>query len=49
MSKAEFHQILRRVRPKSMTSVTLSDEEKTPGQIGVFLSLIDISRFTRLH
>ena len=31
MSKDEFHQILRRVRPQSITSVTLSDEEKTPG------------------
>lgn len=49
LSKRQFHQLLTRVHPQHITTLTLNDEEKTSGQIGVLLSLIDISLFTQLR
>ena len=49
ISKPDFHRLLRRVDPECVTGLRLSDGEMTPGQIGAFLSLVDIGRFTRLR
>jgi hypothetical protein len=49
ISKPDFRRICRFVQPKNVISLTLSDDYKTPGQIGLFLSLFSIHQFTRLH
>src|SRR5262249_4158139 len=47
-SKSYFDSICRVIRPEKVVSITLSDEDTTPGQIGLFLSLFQISDFPRL-
>ena len=49
LSKPDFHRLLHRVDPECVTGLRLSDGEMTSGQIGLFLSLVDIGRFTRLR
>ena len=50
LCKSDFHRLLFVIRPEYVIGLTLSDEETTtPGQIGAFLSLVDISHFTRLR
>ena len=49
LSKPDFHRLLRRVDSECVTGLRLSDGEMTTGQIGLFLSLVDIGRFTRLR
>ena len=49
LSKPDSHRLLSIIRPEYVTGLSLSDGEMTPGQIGLFLSLIDIRHFTRLR
>ncbi len=48
ISKPYFHRICRFIEPENILSLTLSDDNKTPGQIRLFLSLFNIDQFTRL-
>ncbi len=48
ISKPDFHRICRLIEPENILSLTLSDDNKTPGQIRLFLSLFNIDQFTRL-
>ncbi len=48
ISKADFHRICRLIEPENILSLTLSDDNKTPGQIRLFLSLFNIDQFSRL-
>jgi hypothetical protein len=41
-----FHSV---IHPKNIISLTLSDDDRTPGQIGLFLSLTDIQEFRPLR
>ncbi|CAF3586915.1 unnamed protein product [Rotaria sp. Silwood1] len=49
ISKSNFHIICRIVRPENVVSLILSDDEKTPGQIGLFLSFLNINTFRQLR
>jgi hypothetical protein len=48
-SKVNFHQVCRIVHLENIISIILSDEDETPGQTGLFLSLIDLHKLTRLQ
>ena len=48
-SQCRFHQLLVLIHPERVTGLTLTDRGTTPGQIGIFLSLIDIGLFTQLR
>lgn len=48
ISKPDFHRICRLIEPENILSLTLSDDNKTPGQIRLFLSLFNIDQFSRL-
>ena len=48
-SKSHFDLICRRISRDKVVSITLSDEDTTPGQIGLFLSLFQISDFPQLR
>lgn len=49
LSKPDFHRLLTLIHPDYVTNLSLSDGEMTPGQIDVFLSLVDIDLFSRLR
>ena len=49
ISKRVFHHLLVLIHPQRVTALTLNDRGTTPGQIGVFRSLIDVNLFTRLR
>ncbi|CAF1356192.1 unnamed protein product [Adineta steineri] len=49
MSKPYFRFICRLIPYENVISLTLSDEDKTRGQISLFLSLCQIEQFTRLQ
>ena len=49
LSKPAVRRILRVIRPECVATLSLSDRERTTGQIGLFLSLVDISLFARLR
>jgi hypothetical protein len=49
ISKSHFDLICRRICPERVISITLSDEDITPGQIGLFLSRFQISDFPQLR
>ena len=48
-SKWHFHRICLLLEPMNILSLTLSDDNTTPGQIRLFLSLFNIDQFTRLR
>ena len=48
ISKSSFHQICHLIEPMNILSLTLSDDNTTPGQIRLFLSLFHMDQFTRL-
>jgi hypothetical protein len=48
ISKHDFHLICRLIPHKQVISLTLSDENDTPGQIWLFLSSFHIEEFVRL-
>ncbi len=47
--KHKFHQLCHATCPKNVLSLTLSDGDQTPGQIGLFLSSNRIEEYTRLQ
>lgn len=47
--KYKFHQLCRKTDPKNVISLILSNENQTPGQIGLFLSLYHIEEYIRLE
>lgn len=49
ITKSNFTLARYLIRPENVISLILSDGYKTPGQIVLFLSLFDLSRFTRLR
>ncbi|CAF1309141.1 unnamed protein product, partial [Rotaria sordida] len=49
ITKPDFDKVCRVIRPENVISMTLSDEDETPGLIGLFISLVDIRQFTRLQ
>jgi hypothetical protein len=49
VSKIEFHRICRTILPENIISLTLSDNDMTPGQIGLFMSLFNIDQFVHLR
>ncbi len=49
ISKTDFRLICRIIRPKDVITLILSDGEKTPDQIRLFSSIVDIDRWTRLR
>ena len=49
ISKPDFHRVCQLIQPTNILSLTLSDDNTTPGQIRLFLSLFNIDQFTRLH
>ncbi|CAF4673218.1 unnamed protein product [Rotaria sp. Silwood2] len=49
ISKSDFYHMCHILRPENVVSLFLSDDDETPGQVGLFLSLFDIHQFTRLR
>lgn len=49
ISKNHFDSICCRICPSRIVFITLSDDETTPGQIGLFFSLFHIADFSRLR
>ena len=49
ISKPDFHRLLRVIHPENVTGLTLCDRGRTPGQVGLLLSLVDIHLFTRIR
>jgi len=49
ISKIDFHHVCRITRPENIISLTLSDSDMTPGQIGLFMSLFNIDQFIHLR
>jgi hypothetical protein len=49
ISKPDFHQVCRIICPENVISIILSDKTETPGQIGLFLSFVDVRQFTSLQ
>ncbi len=49
ISKSKFHLICRLIPFEHVVSLTLSDKDKTHGQIQLFLSLFDLNQFIRLR
>ena len=49
ISKTNFRLICRTIQPENVISLNLSDDDKTFGQIGLFLSLVSIDRWTQLR
>ncbi|CAF3479990.1 unnamed protein product [Rotaria socialis] len=49
ISKSDFHHMCRIVRPENVISLILSNDDETPGQIELFLSLFDTRQFIRLR
>jgi hypothetical protein len=49
VSMIDFHRICRIIHPENIISLTLSDGDMTPGQIGLFISLCNINQFVHLR
>ncbi|CAF1259680.1 unnamed protein product [Rotaria sordida] len=49
VSKSEFHRICRIIRPENVISLILSNNDMTPGQICLFISLFNIKQFVHLR
>jgi len=49
IKKKEFDLVCQRIIPNQVISLTLCDNENTPGQVELFLSRFQINQFTRLH
>jgi hypothetical protein len=48
ISKTNFYQVCRLIRPENVSKLILSDGNETVGQIGLFRSIFDLHLFTRL-
>ena len=49
ISRSHFDLVCERIIPEHVIALTLSDDEDTPGLIGLFLSRFQIHQFTRLQ
>jgi hypothetical protein len=49
MSKPNFVILCRLINPENVISLTLADDRQTPYQPGLFLSLVDLPKLTRLR
>ena len=49
ISRADFDLICQHIKPDQVISLTLSDNEMTPGLINLFLSRFQMTQFTRLR
>jgi hypothetical protein len=49
ITKPAFHRICHLIQPENVVSLILSNDHRTSGQINLFQTLFDLSRFTRLH
>jgi hypothetical protein len=49
VTRKEFESVCQRIKPNQVVSLTLSDDEDTPGQVQLFLSHFQINQFTRLR
>ena len=49
ISKSNFHLLCRLVKPQNVISLTLYDNEHIPDQVALFISLVRLRQFTRLH
>ncbi|CAF0890956.1 unnamed protein product [Rotaria sordida] len=49
ISKSNFHLCCHLINPQNVISLKLYNDEYTPNQIGLFISLIRLRQFTRLH
>ncbi|CAF1126692.1 unnamed protein product [Rotaria sordida] len=49
ISKSNFHLLCRLINPQNIISLTLRDNEYTPDQIALFISLVRLRQLTRLH
>ncbi|CAF3710115.1 unnamed protein product [Rotaria sp. Silwood1] len=49
ISKRNFYLLCQLINPNNVTSLTLANEEQTPNQIDLFISLVRLRQFTRLH
>ncbi len=49
MSRSKFNFFINIIETKNIISLSLSDDDRTPGQIGLFLSLINIKELRRLR
>jgi hypothetical protein len=49
ISRSDFDLVCNIIRPKNIISLILSDDNQTPGQIGLFLSLTRSQEFNRLR
>jgi len=49
ISRSDFDFYISIIRPRNIISLILSDDDQTPGQIGLFLSLFNIEEFRRVR
>ncbi|CAF3388723.1 unnamed protein product [Rotaria socialis] len=49
ISKSDFHRFCHSINPQNVTSLRLCDDEQTPNQIALFMSLVRLRQFSRLH
>ncbi|CAF1382834.1 unnamed protein product [Rotaria sp. Silwood1] len=49
ISKSNFHLLCRLINPQNVISLRLCDDAYTPNQIALFISLVRLRQFTRLH
>lgn len=48
-TKANFYRLCRTINPSNILALTLSDDETTPGQIGLFLKHFQLAQFQSLR
>jgi hypothetical protein len=49
ISKTDFHLLCRLINPQNVRSLILCDNENTPNEIALFISMVRLRQFTRLH
>ncbi len=49
VTRKEFESVCQRIKPDQVVSLTLSDDEYTPGLVELFLFRFEINQFTRLR
>ncbi|CAF3171372.1 unnamed protein product [Rotaria sp. Silwood2] len=49
ISKSNFHLLCHLINPQNVISLRLCNDDHTPNQIGLFISLIRLRQFSRLH
>ncbi|CAF3859433.1 unnamed protein product [Rotaria sordida] len=49
ISQSDFHLLCRLVNPQNVISLTLCNNDHTPNQLALFITLVRLRQFTRLH